>query len=226
MDTKEFQLIAEQLACPSGDDGIEISQRMSEANSFITQKSIDLLGPGIGECIAEIGPGNGALSERIIHSIGKEGQYFGFEHSPLIARKLELRLKKIKQAQINIFMQDFLKVPVSRNTVDGVIAVNVLYFIDDLNAFFKMITHWLKPSGRIVFGIRSLKSLQSMPYTRFGFKIRTLDEIAESLNKSGYINFDCAYFDEGISQQCKIEIPLDFLVIRSFLDNMLPVSRS
>lgn len=61
---------------------------------------------------------------------------------------------------------------------------------------------------------RSAQSLKGMPFTRFGFHIRSLEEITEKLKASGFRKVDSKYFDEGTSKLGDLKIPVDSLIIR------------
>ena len=77
MDKEELRKVTEQLSYPSGDLGADISEKMNNTNAFITTRTIEALDPGAGDFIAEIGPGNGALSSDVIRAIGPGGVIWG-----------------------------------------------------------------------------------------------------------------------------------------------------
>ena len=97
-------------------------------------------------------------------------------------------------------------------TIDGLMAVNVLYFIEDLRDFLAKISAWLKPGARVVFGVRSLGEI---PFTRFGFRIRSLEEISQELQANGFGCVESLYFDEGTTTAADLEVPLDSLIIKA-----------
>jgi len=55
----------------------------------------------------------------------------------------------------------------------------------------------MKPGARVVFGVRSEKSLKSMPFVNYKFNVRTADEIVEIMNSNGFNDVDYSYHDEG-----------------------------
>ena len=45
MDDPTLEEIAAQLACPSGEGGIAMGEKMNDTNAFITERSIEMLTP-------------------------------------------------------------------------------------------------------------------------------------------------------------------------------------
>ncbi len=217
LDNQELQKLAIQLSCPSGEEGMAIAEKMNETNAFITERSIEALAPTAGERVVEIGPGNGLLSRPLISALEKNGEYIALEPSVEMVEQAWNNLSGLGAAPVTIFTNDSFSAPVIEHSVDGVMAVNVLYFIDDLDALFRKIASWLKPGGRAVFGVRSDQCLKAIPYTRYGFHIRSLEEIKTSLLASGFQRVDSSYYDEGLQPFDELEIPLDALIIKAIM---------
>jgi len=213
MDENELREIAAQLACPSGEMGLSIAESMNEGNAFISARTAEILSPKMGETIAEIGPGNGLLSTPIVEAIGKNGQYIGLELSSEMADIATRNLVKSDTAQIFVHVGDAMDAPIKNGTLDGLFAVNLLYFIEDMHGLFGKISNWLKPGGRAVFGIRSAKALNAIPFTRFGFHIRPLDEIVRNLQSSGFGEVESSYFNEGVETIAGLEVLVDSQII-------------
>ncbi len=189
MSPEELRAIASQLACPGcdGDDGgALISDKMNSMNEFITARCVEALAPATGQSIVEIGPGNGALSEGLIDILGDDGRYHAIEHSTDMARVVAERLSAGATARIQVHCGDCDDAPISTRSQDGIFAVNLLYFIADLPGFFSTLHGWLKPGGRVVFGVRSSHSLKAMPFTEHGFHIRGLEELMAALSGAGF----------------------------------------
>ena len=201
-----------------------MGEKMNDTNAFITERSIEMLSPEAGERIAEIGPGNGILSIPIIESIGSGGHYIGMELSSEMARQAMKELRQINATQVDVHVGDCTSAPIEESSIDGLIAVNLLYFVDDVGALFKRISHWLKPGARAVFGLRSAQSLKGMPFTRYGFRIRSLEEITEELKASGFVRVETKYFDEGTSKLGDLEIPVDSLIVKAVTGSNDPFS--
>jgi SAM-dependent methyltransferase len=183
MDKTQLRSLAAQLARPSGEDAETIAAAMNEVNSAITARAIETLAPQAGEVIAEIGPGNGVLSLPIVKALGSDGRYLGIELSDDMARAAAATLGAAGPSRVDIHNGDCRSAPVDAASLDGLMAINLLYFIDDLADLFGQIANWLKPNGRAVFGVRSADSLNAMPFTQYGFWVRPLEEIETALRQ-------------------------------------------
>ncbi|NNE85197.1 MAG: class I SAM-dependent methyltransferase [Alphaproteobacteria bacterium] len=213
MDETKLRGVAAQLARPSGDEAETIAAAMNEANAAITARTIENLAPQAGETVAEIGPGNGALSIPIIKALGDSGRYLGIELSEEMAQAAATRLQAAGSTKIDIHNGDCRSAPVDAASLDALMAVNLLYFIDDLPELFGQVANWLKPDGRALFGIRSPESLNAMPFTQFGFRVRSQEEVETALREAGLTNITSSYHDEGTTMLGELEIPVDSIVI-------------
>lgn len=212
MEEQELRSIANQLSCPDGLAGIDVGNKMNELNRFITHKTIEKLSVKNSESIVEIGPGNGSLSLPILDALGVNGYYLGIEMSEVMAAELHRNIA-IKKCKVEVVCGDCLDVNVEPESVDGVMGVNVLYFIEDLFSFFKHIINWMKSDGRAVFGIRSDKALKNLPFTQYGFNIRSTNEIKSLMKKAGFGSVKSFSFEEGMTPYGDIMIPVDSVII-------------
>lgn len=213
MDEEKLKAVASQLSCPQGEGGVEIGNVMNKTNEFITARTIESVAPQAGEVIAEIGPGNGALSEATLNILGEQGKYYGIELSGTMAEEARQRLSG-KPCAVEIINSDCLHADIADQSLDALFAINVLYFIENLDPFLQKIKGWLKPGGRVVFGVRSDKSLKALPFTEYGFNIRTPDEIKQALLRNGFTDVDSDYYDEGTVMLGELSIAVDSVIIR------------
>lgn len=212
MDEAELKEIASQLSHPKGDDGIEMGNKMNALNAFITSRTIETLSPQQSETIAELGPGNGALSEALVNTLGSQGKYFGIEPSEVMAKEANQRLSG-NTCAVEIIHGDHLSANIPAKTLDGLFAVNVLYFIEDLNEFLQQIRGWMKSGSRVVFGVRSDHSLNSLPFIQYEFNVRSPDTIKASMRNNGFSNVGSSYFDEGTAMLGDLPLPVDSVII-------------
>jgi SAM-dependent methyltransferase len=213
MEEDELKTIASQLSCPQGEDGIEMGNKMNNLNAFITQRTIETLSPLRGEIIAELGPGNGALSEPLLDSLGKSGKYYGIEPSEIMTNEITLRFSE-KSCDVQIIHGDHLNADIPDKSIDGLFAVNVLYFIENLNEFFQQIRNWMKPGARAVFGVRSDNALNNLPFIEYGFNVRNPDDIKQCMRRNAFSDVDSTYHDEGTVLLGDIPLPVDSVIIK------------
>jgi len=212
MEEQELRFIASQLSCPNGEVGVDVGNKMNELNQFIIHKTIEKLSVKKAESIVEIGPGNGSLSVPLLDALGVDGYYLGIEMSEIMATELHRTLES-KQCEVEVVCANCLDVNIEAESVDGVIGVNVLYFIEDLVPFFKHIINWMKSDGRAVFGIRSDKALKNIPFTQYGFNIRSTNEIKSLMKKAGFGSIKSFVFEEGMTSFGDTMIPVDSVII-------------
>jgi arsenite methyltransferase len=216
MDDSELKEIASQLSHPKGDSGIEMGNKMNALNAFITSRTIETLSPQQSEVIAELGPGNGALSESLVSTLGNQGKYYGIEPSDVMAQEASQRLSG-KACAIDIIHGDHMSATIPDESLDGLFAVNVLYFIEDLDEFFQQIRGWMKSGSRAVFGVRSDHSLNSLPFIQYEFNVRSPDTIKECMRNNGFSDVDSSYHDEGTVMLGDLPLPVDSVIIRGKL---------
>lgn len=213
MDESELKEIASQLSCPQGDGGIEMGNKMNTLNAFITHHTIESLSPKENETITELGPGNGALSESLLDLLGSGGKYYGIEPSDVMANEARQRLSD-KSCAIDIINGDHMSAQIPATSIDGIFAVNVLYFIDNLDQFFQQIRSWMKPGARAVFGVRSDRALNSLPFIEYGFHVRSPDEIMACMSNNGFSDVISNYYDEGTVLLGDLPLPVDSVIIK------------
>ena len=215
MEKEELRAVTSQLARPSGEMGNEISTKMNDTNAFITARSIEALAPKAGEFIVELGPGNGALSIGLVQTLGAEGRYLGIEISKDMAHLAEQALRHAGKARVDVHAGDCHDAPVNTASIDGVIAVNVLYFAEELDALLARIRPWLQPSGRCVFGIRPARTLESLSFHELGYHIRSPEEIVNAMRSQGFCEITFTEYDEGEGNLGDITFPNGSIIIKA-----------
>lgn len=216
MDENSLREIASQLACPHGDNGYETAEKMNALNAFITDKSIQAVAPQSGQAIVEIGPGNGLLSVPLVKALGAQGHYLGIELSADMAALARKHLQQIGQ-NVDILCCDHEQAAIPAASVDAILAVNVLYFLADLHKFFTHIKTWLRPSGRLVLGLRSPQMLRATPFTQYGFHIREMTEITQALREAGFHDIQTTEYDEGVIDFEGLQLHIDAIVLTAML---------
>ncbi|MCW8331897.1 methyltransferase domain-containing protein [Photobacterium sp. SDRW27] len=173
------------LARPCGKLGTDVSNKMNDTNAFITERTIEALAPKTGESIIELGPGNGVLSCGLV------------------------------QVLIQLHAGDCHDVAVDVASIDGLMAVNVLYFVDDLDRLLARIRPWFRPGGRCVFGIRPAATLRSLCFHEFGYHIRLVEEIENTMRTHGFGQITHTHFDEGEGSPGELSFPNGSIIIKA-----------
>jgi SAM-dependent methyltransferase len=186
---------------------------MNATNAFITTRALDWLAPVRGERLLEIGPGNGRLTLGSVQTLGPEGSYLGFEYAQDTAALVQSTLGN-EAAHVQVLSGDFLSHPPA-SPGDALLAVNVVYFFDDLARFTARCFEWLRPRGRIVIGLRSAPALEKAPFVEHGFHVRSLDQLLRSLHVAGFTAIEARYFDEGTTTLGELTLEVDSMVVRA-----------
>ena len=115
---------------------------------------------------------------------------------------------------VDVVCCDVSEADIKEGSIDGLLAVNVLYFIDDLPTFFAHIKKWLKPNACAVFGVRSPETLTAVPFIQYGFNIRTIESMEKAMSVAGFSDVESTQYDEGVSSFEDIQLSVDSVIIK------------
>ena len=216
MDQDAARRTAAQLARPSGDGGIAITTSMNTTNAFVTERALEALELRSGDAWLEIGPGNACLSADAVTSLGSTGRYLGFEYNEEIATIARDTLAGC-DADVEVRSGDFVDHGFEVGAFDALMGVNVVYFFDDIDAMVARCASWLRPGGRLVFGIRSIRSLGALPISAHGFNLRPVDDYFIALHAAGFEAVGATFHDEGTTTLGDDVIAVDSIVISAAL---------
>jgi len=213
MDEEMIRQVAAQLRHPRGEAGLKTAEMMEKGNAFITARSREILDLRAGESVVELGPANGALSVGIVERLGPQGRYLGIENSPEMARLAHETLSKSGACSVEVRVGSCLDVAVADESCDAIVAVNLIYFVADLQGLCARLHTWLRPGGRVVFGVRSEPCMREIPFTQHGFHLRSADEVMRQLSRAGFVRVGGTFFDEGTSEFGELKVRLDSVII-------------
>ena len=162
---------------------------MSQGNELVSQDAAERLDIKTGECVLEVGPGNGHGIEKILSY--KPSKILGIEISDSYRKSLE---NKFENRNVVILANDAkeLKNVVPDSSVDKLLAVNVVYFLEPLESYVKEFHRIIKRGGE---GIIACK---------FNGVASFDDSVA--VNKD--IDFVTSSFEEGGFSTSRIEVDL------------------
>jgi arsenite methyltransferase len=75
--------------------------------------------------------------------------------------------------------------PLADGSVDALITVNTVYFVEDVELAFAEIARVLRPSGRAVVGIGDPSMMARLPFTPHGFRLRPVEQLVSALGGAG-----------------------------------------
>ncbi len=77
------------------------------------------------------------------------------------------------------------QLPLADDSLDGVLTVNTIYFVAELDRALSELARVVKGSGRVVIGIGDPEAMEKMPFGAHGFTIRPVAEVVDALAFAG-----------------------------------------
>ncbi len=210
---EQIRQVAANLSKPGGELGAEVAEWMESGNAPMVRSAQAALAVQPGETVVEVGPGSGLLTVPLAQRLGADGWLHLIEHAEDMAAAARKNLSGAGMPSLQIHAGDWATAPVEEASADAVIAVNVVYFVTDLEDFLITCRRWLCPGGRLVLGIRSLEIMKALPVTEHGFILRPLDVYLHACSGAGFVQVTAAYHPEPPAEDS--EHVLDSIVLRA-----------
>ena len=175
--------LAAQLRHPSGDEGREVGELMNKGNQLINKWALHAATLEENDCVLEIGMGNGAFVKDVldIHSTIK---YWGIDYSAtMIEEAMRFNKTYLQQNRASFVEGDAKALPYEDHFFTKIFSVNTIYFWEEPHTVLAEINRVLRPGGKVVFAIRTKKTMEQMPFTKYGFIKYELQELTTILAK-------------------------------------------
>lgn len=182
MDTEKLKILAQNLAHPQGEKGIEIGEMMNETNIGMTLESIQTLLIEDNEHILEIGHGNAGHVGNILNK-ASDVKYTGIDISETMHHEA-IKLNKDFENQAEFVLYEGTELPFEDKTFDKIFTVNTIYFWEKPTDFLNEIYRVLKDNGTFVLTFGQRNFMEKLPFTQFGFTLYNTDEMEETVSKS------------------------------------------
>ncbi|UMQ42004.1 class I SAM-dependent methyltransferase [Chryseobacterium sp. Y16C] len=184
MEKEDLKILAQHLANPEGEKGIEIGEMMNATNIGMTLESIKTLLIEDEEAILEIGHGNAAHVKSILNK-ARNVKYTGIDISETMHHEAK-RLNEEYKNQADFVLYEGEKLPFEDRVFDKIFTVNTVYFwkkpIEYLNEIYRV----LKDSGTFVLTFGQRDFMEELPFTQFNFTLYNTDEMEETVSKSHF----------------------------------------
>lgn len=181
----ELQELATQLRHPSGKGGVTIADNMNENNIKMTESSILELNLKQNEQVLELGHGNCGHLDFLLQQATNIG-YVGLEISELMQQEAIKLNKKHSNSYVRFELFDGKTIPFYEKRFDKIFTVNTIYFWEDVNAFLREIYRVLKSKGKFTLTFSTKEFMETLPFTRFGFKLYSEKEIVDLLKLANF----------------------------------------
>lgn len=178
--------VAEQLGNPHGVLGKVVARTLNRTNRFAIDAAVEAAEVGAGQAAGDIGFGGGVGLAILLRKVGAAGTVHGVEISADMSARARSRFARdIGTGRLRIVDGALTELPLGSASLDAVITVNTVYFIDDLDRACAELARVLRPGGRVVVGIGDPAAMAKMPFTAHGFRLRPVEEVSGALERAG-----------------------------------------
>lgn len=199
MDQDKLKILAQNLANPQGEKGIEIGEMMNATNIGMTMESIRTLSIEDGEHVLEIGHGNAGHVKNIL-SLAKNITYTGIDISETMHHEA-VQLNKRFGNQAGFILYEGKKLPFEDKIFDKILSVNTVYFweqpVDYLNEIYRV----LKKTGTLVLTFGQRDFMEKLPFTPFGFTLYNTGEMEETVSRSYFKRMTVSEREEEVKSK-------------------------
>jgi arsenite methyltransferase len=175
--------VAGQLGRPHGILSPFVARALNRGNEKAIAAAVDAAKIERGAVAADIGFGGGVGLQLLLDGIGDDGVVHGIEIADDMLRRAKSRFGN--DGRLLLSRGSLTELPLDDGSVDALITVNTVYFISELDAACREFARVLRPGGRAVIGIGDPDVMARLPFTKHGFTIRPVTEIAVALQNSG-----------------------------------------
>lgn len=161
--TSAKRYLANQARRPSGLFGRIVAPRVFEReNREMESLGLELIAPGDGQTILEIGFGHGRLLSELAQHVG-QGQLHGIDISDEMLGVASKRNSGwIENGTLTLQRGDIEHIPYTDNYFDTVFTANTVYFWDEPSRALGEVKRVLKPGGRFLCAMRPKERMESI----------------------------------------------------------------
>ncbi|REC79032.1 16S rRNA (cytosine(1402)-N(4))-methyltransferase [Chryseobacterium elymi] len=199
MEKDELKILAQNLANPQGEKGIEIGEMMNATNISMTLESIKTLLIEDDEHILEIGHGNAGHLKNIL-SRAQNLKYTGVDISETMYNEAR-KLNKDFESQADFVLYEGKKLPFEDKSFDKIFTVNTVYFWEDPVEFLNEIHRVLKKGGTFVLTFGQKKFMERLPFTEYDFTMYSNSEMEQLVSKSHFKRMKISEKEEDIQSK-------------------------
>lgn len=203
MEKDELKILAQHLANPQGEKGIEIGEMMNTNNISMTLESVQSLLIEDDEHILEIGHGNAGHLKSILNK-AKNIKYTGIDISETMHHEAK-RLNKEFEDQADFVLYEGKKLPFQDKAFDKIFTVNTVYFWEEPVEFLNEIYRTLKDNGAFVLTFGQREFMEKLPFTEYDFTLYSNSEMEQLISKSHFKRMKISEKEEEIKSKTEDE---------------------
>jgi arsenite methyltransferase len=177
--------IARQLGHPAGLAGRLVATSLNRGNRRTIEGAVQALSSGPDAVIADVGFGGGIGLGLLLDHPGAATVH-GVEVSWAMMKRAQAGFAEdLAAGRLYIHHAPMIALPLPASSLDGIITVHTIYFIDDLEQAFRELARTLRNPGRAVIGIGDPDAMKKMSFTAQDFRLRPIADIETALNRAG-----------------------------------------
>ncbi|WP_312394679.1 class I SAM-dependent methyltransferase [Chryseobacterium sp.] len=199
MDKENLKILAQNLANPQGEKGIEIGEMMNATNIGMTLESIKTLLIEDDETVLEIGHGNAAHVKSILNK-AQNVKYTGIDISETMHNEAK-RLNEEFKNQADFVLYEGSKLPFEDKIFDKIFTVNTVYFWEKPIEYLNEIYRVLKDNGTFVLTFGQRNFMEKLPFTEYDFTLYNTDEMEETVSKSHFKRMKISEKEEEVKSK-------------------------
>jgi SAM-dependent methyltransferase len=179
--------LAEQLGRPEGLRGRLVGRSLNRVNRSVVVAAVEATALQPGQAGADLGFGGGLGLRTMLGRVGPTGHVTGVEiSSTMLDRARRAHRSEIAAGRLDVQQGSLAELPLGDASIDGLITVNTLYFVDDLGPVYRELARVVRPSGRAVVGVADAAAMAQLPFTVHGFRLRPAAELEAGLAAAGF----------------------------------------
>jgi SAM-dependent methyltransferase len=177
--------IARQLGHPGGLAGRLISKGLNRGNRRVIERAVQALPSRPDAVVADVGFGGG-IGLRLLLDRPDALSVHGVEVSTEMIKQARAAFgADLAAGRLRLHHASITGLPLANSSLDGIITVNTVYFVDDLDQAFSELARTLAGPGRAVIGIGDPDAMGKLSFTAHGFRLRPVAEIEAALDRAG-----------------------------------------
>ncbi|MDT5179017.1 MAG: arsenite methyltransferase [Mycobacterium sp.] len=179
--------IAKQLGHPRGVGGRIVGRALNRGNRGFVRAAVQALQAEDDAVVADVGFGGGVGLQLLLDGVDRSGRVHGVEVSNTMLEQAARRYRRdVAAGRLALHSGSLTRLPFADGTFNGVVTVNTIYFVAELQEAFTELARVTAHSGRIVVGIADPETMAKLPFTGHGFHLRPIPEIINALRGAGF----------------------------------------
>jgi SAM-dependent methyltransferase len=177
--------LAHQLGNPRGPLGRLVASALDKRNAAVIGAAADAAAQAPNAVLADVGFGGG-VGLRMLLDRSDGAIVHGVEISETMLARARTRFaREVTAGRLALHRASMAKLPLPDCSVDGLITVNTLYFVDELVPALQEFARILTPAGRAAIGVGDPEAMARLRFAAHGFRLRPLAELTAAIEASG-----------------------------------------